>query len=310
MNSIFKFLLFFLFLSIFILPVAAKEETEPNNTEKTSNPISPGECIMGHTGMKSEEGFIGDIDIFSFKAQYAGKITVYAGVVKKYGIIEGNPSIRLDLLNSDELKADSWKDPYSGKVLSPVFDGSGSGARSLTIGKAGTVYLRVDRCGADAYYKFTVIYQPEGKPENQEMPDSIEEVEPNDIPSQANSLPLRQPVTGHTGNMGKYGLEGNKDCYVVEVPSPGKLLVFVTIKGKYFKDETGNPSLRVYISNADEMTSGPWKDPDTGEDKSAVFNQGTEGRCIFIKSGGQVFLVVDRYEANASYKLTVVFQGE
>ena len=311
MKCFFKFILivFFVF-TVTLIPAFSKEETEPNNTKKEANFISPGEGIVGHTGMKGEHGFTGDIDIFSFKADYAGKITVYASVLKKYGNVEEDASIRIDILNDEDLNAGAWKDPSSGKVLSPVFTENKTSARAITIGKGGMVYLKVDRCGGDAYYKFTVIYQSLKEEETATPGEAISETEPNDIASQANFLPLRQPVTGHTGKIGTYGLEGNKDYYRVEVPSPGKLTVFVTVTGKYNDSETGQPSLRLSIANGEEMASGDWKNPDTGKDMSPVFYKGTAGRCIFIKYSGEVILFVDRYEANAKYKLTVIFQGE
>jgi len=307
MKSLRYLLIILLVISSLISPVYSKEETEPNNIIEEANSVLPGETVLGHTGLKTEYGLSGDVDVFSIQVTGPGKLTLYAGILKKWGTSDGTPSIRMSIINGDELKVSEWKNPYSGKFESPVFTEIKTEARSISFQKSGTMYIKVDRYEADAYYKFTVDYKSGGQ-ENLPVPDPIEEVEPNDIPSKANILPLRQPIIGHTGNMGKYGLEGNKDYFLVDVPSPGKLTVFLTVKGKYSDSESGEPSLKVTMVNEDEMASGAWKDVTTGINKSPVFYQGTEGCCIFIKYGGEVLLNIDRYQANAKYKMIVLFQ--
>lgn len=303
-----KILLFFFFIQIFLFqPVRAIEETEPNNIKEEACFISSGETITGHTGVKTEQGLTGDIDIFGLNIKSPGKLTLYCGIVKKFGSSDGNPSIRIDIINSEDLNAGQWKNPYTGKNSSPVFETLETDARSINIQKAGTIYIKVDRYEADSYYKLTVVYSGEGLLDLP-VPDPVQEEEPNDIPSEANLLPIRQPVTGHTGNTGKYGLEGNRDYFMVEVPSPGKLTVFLTVQGKYSDTEKGDASVKITFINSDEMASGEWKDIETGLDKSPVFYKGTDGFCIFIKQPGDVLLSLDRYEANAKYKMIVLFQ--
>jgi hypothetical protein len=56
------------------------------------------------------------------------------------------------------------------------------------------------------------------------------------------------------------------------------------------------------------MISGSWKNPYTGEDISPIFYQGDKGKSIFIKKGGKIIIILDRYEAHAKYRFLVVFQ--
>jgi len=298
-------LLFIFFL--FLHPVFARLEEEPNNTKKESNTINSGDTISGHTGMETSYGLMGDIDIFCLTVKYPGKLTIYATVEKKFGSSSGNPSIKIDILNPDVVKAGEWKDPVTGKKASPVYNSDKTIKRIIAIRKPGKIYLKVDRYEVDAYYTFKVFYEDMGKPESKPLPSAIQEIEPNDRINQAMSLPLRQPVTGHTGNMGKYGLEGNSDYYAVEIPYPGKVTVFLTIEGIYGQEEKGEPSIKISIVNEKEMVSGSWKDPYTGEDVSSIFYKGNKGKSIFVKSSGKLFLRLDRYEANAKYTLIVIF---
>lgn len=289
-----------------LMPVCSKEEVEPNNTRDKANIISSGETITGHTGIETQYGLMGDMDIFCLSVKYPGKLTVYASVTGKFGSSGGDPSIKVELLNKDELNTGEWKDPSSGKETSAVC--TGNIIRTITVQKAGNIYISVDRYGEHAYYKVKIVYEEKGNNKVEPLSSVISETEPNDTPSNAMKLPLRQPVVGHTGFIGKYGLQGNRDYYAIEVPYPGKLTVYLNIEGSYGEGEMGKPSVNISLVNGDEMTSGSWKNPYTGEDISPIFYRGDKGKSIFIKKGGKIIIVLDRYEANAKYRFLVVFQ--
>lgn len=289
------------------MPVYSKEEVEPNNTIEKANSVSSGETVTGHTGIETQYGLTGDMDIFCLPVKYPGKLTVYASVTGKFGSAGGDPSIRIGILNKDELKTGEWKDPSSGKEISAVC--TGNITRTITVQKPGNIYILVDRYSEHAYYKVKIVYEEKGNNKVEALSSAISETEPNDTPSGAMKIPLRQPVTGHTGFMGKYGLQGNRDYYAVEVPYPGKLTVYLNIEGSYGKSEMGKPSINISLVNGDEMTSGSWKNSYTGEDTSSVFYRGDKGKSIFIKKGGKLLIILDRYEANATYRFVVVFES-
>ncbi len=290
-----------------LMPVCSKEEVELNNTIDKANSVSSGETVTGHTGVQTQYGLMGDIDIFCLPVKYPGKLTVYASVTGKFGNAGGESSIRIDILNKDELKAGEWKEPSSGKEKSPVC--TDNITRAITFQKPGNIYILVDRYGEHAYYKVKIVYEEKGNNKTESLPIAVSETEPNDTPSSAMKLSLRQPVAGHTGFIGKYGLQGNRDYYTVEVPYPGKLTVYLNIEGIYGEGNMGKPSVNISLVNGDEMTSGKWKNPYTGEEVSPVFYSGDKGKSIFIKKGGKLLILLDRYEANAKYRFVVVFES-
>ncbi|MEQ8189819.1 MAG: hypothetical protein ABRQ39_17760 [Candidatus Eremiobacterota bacterium] len=296
-------LLFFMSL----MPVCSKEEAEPNNTMDKANSISSGDTVTGHTGIETQYGLMGDMDIFCLPVKYPGKLTVYASVTGKFGNTAGESSIRVDILNKDELKTGEWKDPSSGKEKSPVC--TGNITRTITVQKPGNIYILVDRYGEHAYYKVKIVYEEKGNNKSETLSSAVSEAEPNDTPSSAMKLALKQPVVGHTGLTGKYGLQGNRDYYTVEVPYPGKLTVYLNIEGRYGEGNMGKPSVNISLVNGDEMASGSWKNPYTGQDTSSVFYKGDKGKSIFIKKGGKLIILLDRYEANAKYRFVVVFES-
>jgi len=290
-----------------LTPVFSKEEVELNNTIDKANGISSGETVTGHTGVQTQYGLMGDIDIFCLPVKYPGKLTVYASVTGKFGNAGGEPSIRIDILNKDELKTGEWQDPSSGKVKSAVC--TDNITRTITVQKSGNIYILVDRYGEHAYYKVKIVYEEKGNNKKEVLSSAVSETEPDDTPSSAMKLSFKQPVVGHTGFIGKYGLQGNRDYYTVEVPYPGKLTVYLNIEGRYGEGNMGKPSVNISIVNGDEMTSGTWKNPYTGEDTSSVFYSGDKGKSIFIKKGGKLLILLDRYEANAYYRFVVVFES-
>lgn len=283
-----------------------KEEKEQNNTEKKACVIYSGDVVTGHTGLKTDYGFTGDIDLYRIDVSSPGILTISGCVHGKFGSSKGEPSVRIDVFNGDEVKAGEWKN-LKGKKDSPVYTENKT-VRYMDIRKAGVIYLKVEGYNADAYYEFAVSYKGEAvNNEVKTISDPVKEVESNDTPDKAMKIDLREPVMGNTGKVGKYGIEGNKDYYSVEVPGPGKLTAFVNITGKYGDDE-GEPSIKLSFVNKDEMASGEWKNIKTGEDVNPIFYKGTRGICVFIKTGGNIILMVDRYGANAKYKLTVMFE--